>query len=122
MADGSVRVGLIGAGNISATHARAVAGIPHAAVAAVYGPTLARAQALAAAYGARAYDALSAEAASAGVTLGVIFQDRVKPGVRALKARLDAGGLGVPRVVRAEVPWWRPPEYHRESRWRDTWR
>ena len=37
-------------------------------------------------------DALIAAAARAGVTLGVIFQDRLKPDVQRLKALVDAGG------------------------------
>ena len=66
-------------------------------------------------------DALIAEADRAGITLGVIFQDRMKPDIRDLKARLDAGEVGLPRLVRAQVPWWRPAAYYRESRWRGTW-
>ena len=167
-----MRVGLIGAGNISATHARAVAGIADATLAAVYAPRLERAEALAGLAGARAFDsldrffddgpldmvivgtpsglhgehagaaarrgihalvekpieitvervdALIAEACRTGVTLGVIFQDRAKPGVRALKAAVDAHTLGLVSLVRAQVPWWRPPEYYRDSRWRGTW-
>jgi predicted dehydrogenase len=168
----AVRIGLIGSGNISATHAKAVAEIADATVVAVYGPTLERAQALASRSGAKAFDALDDffdaapldmvgigtpsglhgehgaaaarrgihvlvekpleisvaradalidEARRAGVMLGVVFQDRMKPDVRRLKDRLDAGELGALRVVRADVPWWRPPEYYRGSRWRGTW-
>jgi predicted dehydrogenase len=165
------QVGLIGAGNISATHARALAGIEDVDVAAVYAPRLERARALAGTGGTRAYDdldrffdgqpldmvvvgtpsglhgehaaaaarrgihvlvekplelttarvdAVIAEASRADVTLGVIFQDRVKPDVRALKAALDSGSLGSLSMVHAQVPWWRPPEYYRDSRWRGT--
>jgi len=56
----------------------------------------------------------------AGVTLGVIFQDRVKPDVRTLKAAVESGSLGTLSLARAQVPWWRPPEYYRDSRWRGT--
>src|SRR5262249_42852491 len=63
---------------------------------------------------------LIAEADRAGVTLGVVFQDRMKPGVRALKASIEAGEFGPLSLVQAQVPWWRPPEYYRESRWRGT--
>src|SRR5256885_6942018 len=66
-------------------------------------------------------DKLIARASAAGVTLGVILQDRVKPGVRALKAAVDANALGRLSLIRAQVPWWRPPEYYRDSRWRGTW-
>ena len=53
-----IRVGLIGAGNISATHARAIATIADATLVGVYGPTLERAEAIAQPSGAAAYDVL----------------------------------------------------------------
>jgi UDP-N-acetyl-2-amino-2-deoxyglucuronate dehydrogenase len=55
-----IHVGLIGAGNISGTHARAVEEIPGAVVAAVYSRTRAHAEKLAGEHQARAYDALDA--------------------------------------------------------------
>jgi predicted dehydrogenase len=163
---------VIGAGNISATHVRALAGIAGVTLAGVYGPRLERAQAVADIGGGRGYDslermfaaespdmvivgtpsglhgehaaaavrhgihvlvekpleitvarvdALIAQASAAGVALGVVFQDRVKPGVRALKAAVDAEPFGRVALIRAQVPWWRPPEYYRDSRWRGTW-
>jgi predicted dehydrogenase len=166
------RVGVIGAGNISATHVRALAGISGVTLAGVYGPRLDRAQAVADIGGSRGYDsldrlfeaespdmvvvgtpsglhgehggaaarrgihvlvekpleitvarvdALIAQASTAAVTLGVVFQDRVKPGVRALKAAVDAEAFGSLSLIRAQVPWWRPAEYYRDSRWRGTW-
>src|SRR5262249_27042793 len=135
-----IHVGLIGAGNISDTHARAVQAAAGMEVAAVYAPTRARADRLAARHGATAYhhlnrflqhrplemvaigtpsglhadqgiaaaarglhvlvekpldvttarvDSVIEVAARAGVTLGVIFQDRLKPEVRRLKAIVD---------------------------------
>jgi len=66
-------------------------------------------------------DRLIEEADRAGVTLGVIFQDRLKADVRRLKSLVDDGALGSILLARAEVPWWRPPEYYRGSRWRGTW-
>jgi UDP-N-acetyl-2-amino-2-deoxyglucuronate dehydrogenase len=168
----TARVGIIGAGNISDTHARAIAAIPGASVAAVFAPTQARADALARRFGAPGFDsldrfldhrpmdlvavgtpsglhgehgaaaarrglhvlvekpmettvaradALAAEAARAGVTLGVIFQDRLKPSVRRAKALVDAGRLGRPILASARVKWYRPPDYYRASRWRGTW-
>jgi predicted dehydrogenase len=168
----SVHIGLVGAGNISGTHARAIGEIPGAAVSAVYAPNPGRAAALADAHGARAYDsfdrfldhrpmeivvigspsglhgeqgtaaarrglhvlvekpiditaaradALVAEAARAGVTLGVIFQDHVKPDIVRLKSLIDGGAIGKPILVSARVKWYRPPEYYRDSRWRGTW-
>lgn len=53
-------VGILGAGNISETHARAAAAIPGVAIAAVHGSNREKAERLAAAYGARAYDDLDA--------------------------------------------------------------
>jgi UDP-N-acetyl-2-amino-2-deoxyglucuronate dehydrogenase len=167
----TTNVGLIGAGNISSTHARALAAIAGVKLAAVCAPRLDRAQALADSVGARAYDALDrffdaqplemvvvgtpsglhgehaaaaigrgihvlvekpleitvarvdaliAAADRAGVTLGVVFQDRVKPDVQALKTIVESGALGPLSVVHAQVPWWRPPEYYRDSQWRGT--
>jgi UDP-N-acetyl-2-amino-2-deoxyglucuronate dehydrogenase len=164
-------IGLIGAGNISDTHARAAGAIPGVTISAVYGPTREHAQRLAARHGAVAYDtldgllshrpldmvaigspsglhaeqgilaasrglhvlvekpidvttaradALVAEAARAGVTLGVIFQDRLKPDVQRLKALVDAGRLGSPILATAHVKWYRPPSYYRDSRWRGS--
>jgi predicted dehydrogenase len=167
-----VHIGLIGAGNISGTHARAIAEIPGAHVAAVFGPTRERATALAMQHGATPYesldaflrhkpmdmvaigspsglhgehglaaarqglhvlvekpietttprvDALIAGAKEAGITLGVIFQDRVKPDIVRLKARVDEGAIGKPILASARVKWYRPPEYYRDSKWRGTW-
>ena len=65
-------------------------------------------------------DALIDEAARAGVTLGVIFQDRLKPDVQRLKALVDGGRLGTPILANARVKWYRPPSYYRGSRWRGT--
>jgi predicted dehydrogenase len=63
-------------------------------------------------------DALIAEANRAGVTLGVIFQDRLKPDLARLKALVDAGALGSPILAEASVKWYRPPSYYEGSRWR----
>jgi predicted dehydrogenase len=166
-----ISIGLIGAGNISDTHARAAVAIPGVAVAAVYAPTLEHAQRLAMRHGAAAYDtldgllahrpldlvvigspsglhaaqgiaaaerglhvlvekpidvttartdALIAVAERAGITLGVIFQDRLKPDVVRMKALVDAGRLGSPVLATAHVKWYRAPSYYRDSRWRGT--
>jgi UDP-N-acetyl-2-amino-2-deoxyglucuronate dehydrogenase len=167
----SVNVGLIGAGNISQTHARAAAAVPGVAIAAIFGANADKARGLAAQHGAKAYDdidaflghkpmevviigspsgvhasegiaaarrglhvlvekpievtteradALIAATEEAGVRLGVIFQDRMKPGIVALKQLVDSGGLGRVLRVSARVPWYRPPDYYRLSRWRGT--
>jgi UDP-N-acetyl-2-amino-2-deoxyglucuronate dehydrogenase len=169
MAD--VHIGLIGAGNISDTHAAAAAAIDGVRVAAVCGHTREKADRLATRFGAAAYteldrflahvpldlvvigspsglhaeqgiaaarrglhvlmekpidisttgaDRLIAEAARAGVTLGVIFQDRLKPGVARLKAIVESGRLGTPILASARVRWYRPPEYYASSTWRGT--
>jgi UDP-N-acetyl-2-amino-2-deoxyglucuronate dehydrogenase len=167
----TVHVGLIGAGNISGTHARACSGLPDVRVAAVYAPTRAHAARLAAETGAAVCDtleallahrpldmvavgspsgchaehgiaaarsglhvlvekpidvtseradALIAAAANCGVMLGVIFQDRFKPGVRRLKAIVDERRLGSPILASARVKWYRPAEYYSGSAWRGT--
>src|SRR5260221_13728950 len=51
----TVHVGILGAGNISDTHARAVLAIPGAALAAVYGANAAKAERMAAVHGGTAY-------------------------------------------------------------------
>ncbi|HMI51997.1 MAG TPA: Gfo/Idh/MocA family oxidoreductase [Candidatus Saccharimonadales bacterium] len=65
-------------------------------------------------------DALIAAAATAGVKLGVLFQDRVKPGIGKLKELVDGGAIGKPLFVEARVKWFRPEEYYANSQWRGT--
>jgi len=65
-------------------------------------------------------DALIEAAKQAGVQLGVIFQDRMKPHIRQLKSWLDQGLLGKVLLVDARVKWYRPPEYYANSQWRGT--
>ena len=166
-----MRVGLIGAGSISETHARAAHAIPGVEIAAVYGGNRERAERLAAACGAAACsdlpafleqpmdlviigspsglhaeqgiaaaarglhvlvekpidiataraDALIAAARSAGVKLGVLFQDRGQPSFARLRDALARGRFGRPLLASARVKWFRPPEYYRGSKWRGTW-
>ena len=66
------RVAIVGAGNISDTHARAAREIPGVEVAAVYGRNLERAQTLAERYGATAYDSLEAALDHPGVNVALI--------------------------------------------------
>ena len=166
-----IHIGLVGAGNISQTHADAAAQIDGARVVAVCGRRRDRAERLAARSGAAAYDDLGcfldhrpmdlvvigspsglhaeqgiaaaqhglhvltekpidtstaradrliAEAARAGVTLAVIFQDRMKPDITRLKALIDAGRLGTPILASASVRWHRPLDYYTGSAWRGT--
>ncbi len=56
----------------------------------------------------------------ADVKLGVMFQDRVKPGIRELREWISTGVIGKPLLVDARVKWHRPPEYYSNSRWRGT--
>jgi UDP-N-acetyl-2-amino-2-deoxyglucuronate dehydrogenase len=56
-----------------------------------------------------------------GVTLGVFFQDRLKPDVVEMKRRIERGDIGTLLLATAEVKWFRPREYYATSRWRGTW-
>ena len=168
----TVSIGLIGGGNITDTHARAVRAVAGAEVAAIYGTNAEKVQRLSKEHGGAAYtdfdlflahrpldmvvvgspsgvhaaqgiaavrkglhvlvekpiditteraDALIAEADKAGVRLAVIFQDRLKPGIRRLKEFIDGGALGTPILADARVKWYRPSDYYAGSRWRGTW-
>src|SRR5689334_20229410 len=166
------RVGLLGAGNISDTHARAALEIPDVEIVAFCGRTVEKAKQLAGRYGGSAYsevehfldhrpmdavlvgtpsglhaehgiaaarrglhvlvekpleitteqaDALIVECERAGVTLGVFFQDRAAPDLVWLRRMILDGALGDLFLVSAQVKWYRPPEYYRDSAWRGTW-
>ena len=166
-----LRLGIIGSGNISETHARAARDIPGVRVAAVWGRNAERAAHLAREHGGTAHrelddfldqpldavvvgtpsglhadhagaaarrglhvlvekpldvttervDALLADCDRAGVTLGVIFQDRTAPDLVWLRRTIAAGALGEVFLASARVKWYRPPEYYAGSRWRGTW-
>ena len=62
--------------------------------------------------------ALVAAAEAAGVRLGVLFQDRLKPELVALHEFVRSGGLGRVLLASARVKWHRPPEYYAGSNWR----
>ncbi len=66
-------------------------------------------------------DALVRACEAAGVCLGVFFQSRVAPDVVKLKQLLDRHNLGRVFLVSAQVKWYRPPDYYRNSKWRGTW-
>jgi len=66
-------------------------------------------------------DALIDAADRAGLTLGVFFQDRLKPDFLAVKALVERGELGTPVLGSAHLRWYREPKYYAESRWRGTW-
>jgi UDP-N-acetyl-2-amino-2-deoxyglucuronate dehydrogenase len=171
MTHDSFKIGILGSGNISDTHARAALGVPGVEIVAVQGRTLPKATQLAERYGGRAFedlnqfldhrpmdavligspsglhaqhgiaaaergfhvlvekplditversDALIAAVQRAGVTLGVFFQDRLKPDVVQMKAIVSDGVLGRPLLASGRVKWYRPPEYYGGSRWRGT--
>jgi predicted dehydrogenase len=166
----ALRVGFVGCGNITDTHARAAreAGLE---IAAFVGRDPRKAEAMAARHGGRACgtfesflahrpmdlvmigspsglhaehgiaaterglhvlvekpidvatsrgEALVAAAERAGVNLGVLFQDRLKPGLVRLRGLLEAGGLGRVLLASARVKWHRPPEYFASAPWRGT--
>jgi predicted dehydrogenase len=167
----SFHVGLVGSGNISETHARAVLEAEDVELAAHWGRNAAAAARLAERYGGRAFgtveellahrpldaviigtpsgvhaehaiaaarhglhvlvekplevstariDEVLRECARAGVTLGVIFQDRTAPDLVWLKRLIDDGAMGAPLLASASVRWYRPPEYYSASPWRGT--
>lgn len=68
-----------------------------------------------------AADALIAACELAGVRLVVVSQHRYSPGMRHLKAWLDAGKLG--RLVYGEsvTKWFRTQAYYDSGGWRGTW-
>ena len=168
----TIHIGILGGGNISETHTRAVQEIDGAKVAAVYGQSLERVRGLAQSTGAVAYETLNsfldhkpldivligspsglhaaqgieaarrgmhvlvekplaittdqaneliAECATAGVKLGVFFQDRVAGDIVRLKELIDSGTLGKPHLASARIKWYRPPAYYGDSHWRGTW-
>src|SRR5690348_2011761 len=141
----TMHVGLIGAGNITDTHARAALAIPGIELAAIYGENSEKVHRLCKEHGGTPYtdfdkflahrpmtfvvigspsgvhavqgieavrrglhvltekpidistkqtDALIAEAKKAGVKLGVIYQDRFKPGIIFFKQLFTSGKLG----------------------------
>ena len=68
----------------------------------------------------RRADTLIDAARRSGVKLGVMFQDRVKPGILQLREWISTGAIGRPLIADARVKWYRPPEYYSQSRWRGT--
>lgn len=166
-----MHVGILGGGNISATHARAAVAAG-CQIAAVCGPNALKVGAIAREHGVPGYDSLEAflshrpmdlvaigspsglhgaqikaaadrrlhvlvekpleislaridaalaDVRMAGVRLGVMFQDRLKPDLRRLKQLITGGYLGRPIRASARVVWYRPREYYGDSRWRGTW-
>ena len=65
-------------------------------------------------------DALIEAADRAQVKVGVFFQERLMPEIAAIKAAVDEGRIGTPVFISGRLPWYRPPEYYGNSRWRGT--
>jgi len=65
-------------------------------------------------------DALIHTCESAGVTLGVVLQNRFNPPMRDLRHLVDSGKLGRLVLGNATVRWFRPQEYY-EDGWHGTW-
>jgi predicted dehydrogenase len=65
-------------------------------------------------------DALIEACEQAGVTLGVVLQNRFNPPMRDLRALVDSGALGRVMLGSATVRWYRPQEYY-EDGWHGTW-
>jgi UDP-N-acetyl-2-amino-2-deoxyglucuronate dehydrogenase len=57
---------------------------------------------------------------SAGVKLGVIFQNRLKPGYLQLKDAVNQGLLGKLLMGTAAINWYRDPSYYSSSSWKGT--
>jgi predicted dehydrogenase len=66
-------------------------------------------------------DALIDACDTAGVKLGVFFQDRLRPAIVDIKRMIDDETLGKPVMIAGRVRWYRPPEYYSASKWRGTW-
>jgi len=68
-----------------------------------------------------AADRLIAAARESGVALSVISQRRWDPGIRRLRAALEAGRFGRPILGDAIVKWYRSDAYYQSAGWRATW-
>ncbi|MEQ9635452.1 MAG: Gfo/Idh/MocA family oxidoreductase [Devosia marina] len=58
--------------------------------------------------------------ASAGVTLGVIFQHRFRAASQALAQKVASGELGTLKAAQLVVPWWRPQQGYYDQPGRGT--
>lgn len=65
-------------------------------------------------------DKLIAACRSAGVKLGVIFQNRYKPGYMRLKEAVSQGRLGKLLLGNAYIKWYRDEAYYSSSKWKGT--
>jgi UDP-N-acetyl-2-amino-2-deoxyglucuronate dehydrogenase len=67
-----------------------------------------------------AAERIVAACASAGVTLGIVFQHRFREGSLKLGELLEAGVLGRVSAVTLSVPWWRPQQGYYDQPGRGT--
>ena len=68
-------------------------------------------------------DSMIAAAATAGVTLGVMFQTRTEPHIRRAHQLLADGAIGrVYRSVMIASHWYRTQNYYNSGAWRGTWK
>lgn len=166
-----MKLGLIGGGSITETHARAAKTIPGVEISAIFGSNRSKVERLCRDHGGAAYtdfesflnhkpmtmvvigspsglhsaqgiaaaqhglhvltekpidintgraDALIQAAEHAGIKLGLLFQDRLKPSIVEMKRAIEKGSLGKPILLEARVKWFRPTEYYAQSKWRGT--
>ncbi len=59
-----------------------------------------------------AAEGIVAACEAAGVTLGVVFQQRFRAGSERLRQLLAEGALGTLAAVQLVIPWWRPQSYY----------
>lgn len=67
-------------------------------------------------------DAMVEAASKSQRLLGVIFQQRFRPEVRAARRLIQEGQLGVIQHVEMAVSWTRTAVYYKGGAWRGTWR
>ncbi len=65
-------------------------------------------------------DQMIAACRAQGVKLGCVFQNRFKPGYRALKEAVSSGRLGRLLMGNAYIKWYRAPAYYQSSGWKGT--
>ena len=67
-------------------------------------------------------DAMVAAAERAGRMLGVVFQQRFRPEIRAARQLLQSGQIGRIQHVTMSAVWTRTARYYQSAGWRGTWK